>query len=606
MKLRLKTVVASAASVAIVGGALTVLGAPAALASGLPVPSWEPNVHTTYGSLGSITLYDSSGHVVTGGLNSSNPVATYAVANGTTTDVAPLNKAQLSIATPDGTNLTYNWSSDVLSANTVYPVASPPAALAGLPANQPYSTSTSTDFSINNYLSEFPNTQTAAGQANMYELRLITNATHVQSLGKYFSTDIEVNSGTTALADGLAPGHWQVVYPVPAVATSVSTPVATPPSPVLTGTSVTLSSTVTAADSSHPAGSVHFFDGTTDLGAATFNATTGVATFSYAPGVGTHSYTAVFTPAVPASYTGNTSSALSYTVQAPGSITAVNLSGPSTVAANTAFTLSAVVVPNPTTGTPAGTMTFFNGTTQLGSTTTGAANVYSFTDNTGLATGTYSNITAVFTPSGNAFGTTPVTSAPITITVTAPACTTCTDQQTITVVVPAGTLAIATPYTAASPFNLGTMALNPGQTGFFATGDFGGGTAANAVTITDTRSGDLGWTAALVASNLSNGSGGSISAGNLSFTGVTPTYIAGNNLTSGNVTTSDVTSNASYSVQYAPTYGGTDGLAAKHTFATAAVGHSVGTVYIDGAINLYAPTSTPAGTYTGTITFTIG
>jgi hypothetical protein len=91
-----------------------------------------------------------------------------------------------------------------------------------------------------------------------------------------------------------------------------------------------------------------------------------------------------------------------------------------------------------------------------------------------------------------------------------------------------------------------------------------------------------------------------INAQNLTFTGVTPSYIAGNALQSGDVVVNNVTNTA----VYGPTATGSDGLAGgPHQFATAALGD--GSVYIYGLLNLTAPSSTPAGTYTSTITFTV-
>jgi hypothetical protein len=124
-----------------------------------------------------------------------------------------------------------------------------------------------------------------------------------------------------------------LTYSVVAGSSTISTAVSaiTPSTPSNSNAPVALSLTasVTATDSSHPAGSVHFYDGSTDLGAATFTPATGVATSStLTPAVGSHSYTAVFNPADGATYTGNTSAALSYVVkpavpvtQAPGTTT---------------------------------------------------------------------------------------------------------------------------------------------------------------------------------------------------------------------------------------------------------------------------------------------
>jgi|GEM_PF-3553730 len=298
-----------------VGIALAQVGIIVPSAQASTVPPWEPNVHQTYGSVGSLTLYNAAGQRVTSGSAASHPFVTYAVAGGTTTDVAPLNKAQLSIATPDGTNLTYNWASDVLSSNTYYPNASDPAVVRAGGANTPYSTSTSSDFSLNDYIGEFPNAQTGP-EAGLYELRLITNSTHQMSLGKYFSADILVTgSGASAT--------WQQVYPAVSVAQATTTTLsASPVGTAVAGSPVSLSATLSP---SAAAGTVQFFDGSSSLGSAAVIG--GVATLppTSALTAGPHAFKAVFTPTDPTAYQASTSSTSSYSVTAaPADYTALS------------------------------------------------------------------------------------------------------------------------------------------------------------------------------------------------------------------------------------------------------------------------------------------
>jgi hypothetical protein len=148
---------------------------------------------------------------------------------------------------------------------------------------------------------------------------------------------------------------------------------------------------------------------------------------------------------------------------------------------------------------------------------------------------------------------------------------------------------------------LGTASLNANATEFTASAPFGNvGSPDLGVTITDTRAGDLSWTASATVTNFSNGSGGVINAQDLTFTDVTPSYIAGNALQSGSVVTTNVTN----SQIYGPTATGSDGLSGgPHEFASAAAG--AGSVYIDGVLTLTAPTSTPGGQYAATLTFTV-
>ena len=78
----------------------------------------------------------------------------------------------------------------------------------------------------------------------------------------------------------------------------------------------------------------------------------------------------------------------------------------------------------------------------------------------------------------------------------------------------------------------------------------------NGVTITDTRAGDLPWTASATVTDFTDGSNDVINGQNLTFTDVTPVYIAGNALQTGDVVTTDVTNTA----VYGPNAPGSDGL----------------------------------------------
>jgi hypothetical protein len=91
--------------------------------------------------------------------------------------------------------------------------------------------------------------------------------------------------------------------------------------------------------------------------------------------------------------------------------------------------------------------------------------------------------------------------------------------------------------------------------------------------------------------------------------------IAGNSLTPSQVATQSVTDTQTYGAGV----GGTDGLQGEsdvspsgtpdaHEFAhtvSSTPGSGIGSIYIDGLLTLTAPSSTPAGLYTATLTFTI-
>ncbi|MFE6939498.1 Ig-like domain-containing protein [Streptomyces chartreusis] len=102
---------------------------------------------------------------------------------------------------------------------------------------------------------------------------------------------------------------YQNTAPVTATTTKLA---ASPAGPVVQGTSVKLTATVSP---SAAAGTVRFLDGTTQIGGAV-TVSGGVATRTTSSlAVGTHSLKAQFVPADPALYGGSTSAALSYTVK---------------------------------------------------------------------------------------------------------------------------------------------------------------------------------------------------------------------------------------------------------------------------------------------------
>ena len=142
------------------------------------------------------------------------------------------------------------------------------------------------------------------------------------------------------------------------VTSSVSSPVF--------GQSVTLKATVTASapGSGAPTGSVTFYDGTVSLGSATLDGS-GVATLkTTALPVGSNSITVVYSG--DSNFQNSTSAALAITVVQDGTKTQLTSSS-STASAGQSVTFTATVLPSsPGSGTPTGTVTFWNGSVELG------------------------------------------------------------------------------------------------------------------------------------------------------------------------------------------------------------------------------------------------
>jgi hypothetical protein len=556
-------------------------------------PPWEPDP----GSVGGLLFFNAAGQQVTGGNLTDSPIAAYV--EGTATVRAGDTKATLYGYVPVAGTSPGTWSGEAIGSSTTFPNASAPAPLNT--ATLPVETGSSGDETVATLESDLPNTNSAgSGYANLYELRLKTTQTGQQPNSTYDSADIQINASA---------GTWSIVYPVPTLTSTTTTLGVSPTSPQVQGASETL----TASVSPSAPGTVQFENGSTPIGSpVTVSGGTASTTTATLP-VGSLTLNAVFTPAAFSAYSGSTGTA-SFTVTPPpaaATVTALSIN-PSTAAADTSVALTAAVTSGGSAlASGAGQVSFYdNGTstvdtatgTLLGTVALGAGGIATL-NYSSFATGTH-NIVASFAPTDSA---TYQASLSLSLPFVATAPQYAPDAQTVDVSIPAGTLTITTPYSPTNPFNLGTAVLNPADSNFTASAQFGtagtDGTNAGGVTVTDTRAGQQGWTASAVASNFTDGAVPTpdvINAQNLTFTNVAAVYISGNALQSG-VTTTNITNTAIYP----PTATGTDGLGGVHQFASAPVGASDGSVYINGLLTLVAPTSTPAGSYTATITFTI-
>jgi hypothetical protein len=424
-----------------------------------------------------------------------------------------------------------------------------------------------------------------------------------------------------------------VSYNVTPIGTTTTITSVTPPDGPTTyaGTSETINASVVDGDSSTPSGSVQFeyqLNGSgpeQDIGSSVSVVSGAASVTTTSLPVGTDDLTAVFTPTSP-DYATTTAMAVPFTVLTPpGDATNTALGvNPTSAAVDAPVQLTASVTNTTTTATPAapvGTVTFFdNGSTNSNAITGSSIALETVNLVAGTAVVSYPispagthYIVAVFN-SSNLTDWADSTSAAVDFTATAQASPT-PSQQNVEVDIPTGTLTITTPYSATNPFNLGTATLNAGTGTFSATAAFGSAlNPSQGITITDTGIGENNWTASAEVTNFTNGGDGhnsdDISAENLTFTQVTPGYIAGNEYgTAGSnggsiaITTNDVDNG---NIVYpASALTGTEGLAGEpHSFAVSSAS-GTGSVYIYGNLNLIAPSSVTPGEYTATLTFTI-
>ena len=135
--------------------------------------------------------------------------------------------------------------------------------------------------------------------------------------------------------------------------------------PSIYGQSVTVTATVTAAapGSGMPTGTVTFYDDSTSLGSMTLNNGTAILTTA-ALVAGSHAITASY--GGDTNFTGSTSTAITQTVSQDGSATTLSTSSVNPSVYGQAVTFTATVAAAaPGSGTPTGTVTFYDGSTVL-------------------------------------------------------------------------------------------------------------------------------------------------------------------------------------------------------------------------------------------------
>jgi hypothetical protein len=253
---------------------------------------WQPDAN----DLGSLTFYDAAGHQITSGSLNDSPMAAYYVSNANATNFgANPTSGSLAFTTPvNGTNSGAWAGTQGVGAPNAFPVASLPGDLAGFTGA--VVKGAATDGSFNDVqIASFPNTDTASGYANLYEIRMNVNGV----TNKWYAADIQVSGST-----------WTQVFPNQTAPTVTVT--STEASPQPSGTAVHLTATLGTA----LPGTVQFLDGATALGAPVAVSGTSASTTD-TPALGAHSYTAVFTPTPGSAGLTATSAAYPFTVSNP-------------------------------------------------------------------------------------------------------------------------------------------------------------------------------------------------------------------------------------------------------------------------------------------------
>jgi large repetitive protein len=195
-------------------------------------------------------------------------------------------------------------------------------------------------------------------------------------------------SGDSEYASASAASFSQTVN-----AASTSVNLAASSNPALSGAPVTFTATVavTSPGQGTPGGNITFFDGATSLGTVALSSGSASVTTS-ALSAGSHNITASY--AGGAAFAASASSVLSEGISSTGTATViVSSANPSVLGASVTFTATVTS----SSASPQGSVTFFNGATQIGSPVTLAGGVASISTSA-LPSGT-SSITATYSSS---------------------------------------------------------------------------------------------------------------------------------------------------------------------------------------------------------------
>lgn len=405
---------------------------------GLAHAAADPQSFTTAtdpDNVGTLTLYDASGHPVTGGNLTDAPIAAYAVGS------APLragdDRAALFAYTASADN-PGAWTGGELSADTAFPAAGAPAAASGLP------TATLGAASLDGYVKAYP-APTTGDLAGHYELRLRSSAAGTGLGTSYDALDIVVSGSTWSVAGS-------------STAASTTTSLAVTPSGAQAGATLTLTATVSPAEA---AGTVQFRDGSTPIGSPVA-VSGGVATTSVTATGGTHGFVADFAPTDAGAYSSSEGTA-SYTVAAVATTTTLTVS-PAAPKAGAKVTLSARVAP-----AAAGKVQFYDGSARVGSPVAVGAGKASTT--TIVKTAAKHGYKAVFTPtsvaaykSSTATKSVTVAKATPTLALTLPASVSHTARATLTVTAKVANLTVSGTVTIYDGTKkLGTAAVRSGK-----------------------------------------------------------------------------------------------------------------------------------------------
>jgi hypothetical protein len=271
--------------------AVPVLAMPASAATS---PPWEPDTN----AVGTLTFYDSSGNVVTGGANSAH-LFDFALASTDDPSAHPGFTSALLFANPT-TGTTDTWSTHAdESSSSSDPSAPGILGTSTHPLLEVDSAGANLQAAVSGFIPSQP-----SGWANVYQVRVYTLGGGGTGASKYWDADVQINND----------GSWQEIYPVTGSSgTSTTTTLSASPTPGTQGQSTTVTATEVATDATHPSGSIEIDDGNQVLGTGSVDSSGQFSVMTSTLLPGTHSLSATFSSTA-SGYNGSTSATTHYLV----------------------------------------------------------------------------------------------------------------------------------------------------------------------------------------------------------------------------------------------------------------------------------------------------
>src|SRR5579875_860891 len=202
MSLTLSRVVAAIGAGLLVGAPLL---APIAAGATTTTPPWEAG---NSNAVGTLTLYDANGNVVTSGHVKDAPMAAYVV--GSAVVRSGDTQALVDAAQPNPDLTPDQWNTDIWNSPTNQPITTGPSDIRTISQTQPVAALGSGDETLAQFVNEFPNTGptgigcaysgTASGctdtdYEDIYQIRLLTS-NGSDDTQNYDVADVEITNPT--------------------------------------------------------------------------------------------------------------------------------------------------------------------------------------------------------------------------------------------------------------------------------------------------------------------------------------------------------------------------------------------------------------------------